>query len=675
MSAAEFDVHQPVLSLFAEGIAGRCFHLRSQPLDSHHGQAPVSDGNVIYLPERVARYSSERHNLGFYRLAILHQIGFFEFGTFNLRYATALEQIPELAQREAAPTLQTATHFERLFAHFSEPDLFRQLFVLAEDLRIDCAIARRYPGIVADLERAREAQRAALFGRDGYLCALRLLALGTPGVVLGLPEAVSDAFERLAVPGASVYDSVRAALAAWPARGRVVEVDLAGSGELNEDAGHQGALRPDLVQRRLRHDATLELMETDTVTFEDSERESGGAVPPPNLDGANLSPGDVDGGVRATLEAARDDALAMLEMQELDGGETSRRLESDRSALRVGFGEVSRPGRSYFYDEWDHLRGAYRRRWCRLFEERVSGDAGPFLADVLGRHHDQIRAIRKHFEQLRAMAMLRIPGLTDGEDIDIDAAIARHADLAAGHAPDERVYVQRQPRRRDVAAAFLLDVSASTDTPIPDPDAPEPDWAGYDDDDFLHDVGSAQELDAAEPPRTVLDVQKEALTVIAMALEALGDSFAVYGFSGYGREEVEFFVAKQFEETPGPRTWRGIAGMKPRRSTRMGPAIRHAVAKLNDQDSALRILIILSDGFPQDHDYGDDRTDHTYGIRDTAKALEEARLSGVETFCITVDRAGHDYLRQMCSEDRYLVIDEIESLADVLPKVYAALAA
>ena len=172
----------------------------------------------------------------------------------------------------------------------------------------------------------------------------------------------------------------------------------------------------------------------------------------------------------------------------------------------------------------------------------------------------------------------------------------------------------------------------------------------------------------------MLDVQKEALTLIALALQALGDSFAVYGFSGYGREEVEFYVAKGFEDPPGARTWRGIAGMKPRRSTRMGPAIRHAVRRLNEQDTALRILIILSDGFPQDHDYGPDRTDHTYGIRDTAKALDEAHLSGVETFCLTVDRAGHDYLRQMCQEDRYLVIDEIESLVDVLPKVYAALA-
>ena len=162
---------------------------------------------------------------------------------------------------------------------------------------------------------------------------------------------------------------------------------------------------------------------------------------------------------------------------------------------------------------------------------------------------------------------------------------------------------------------------------------------------------------------------------MATALETIGDAWAVYGFSGYGREEVEFYVAHEFGDPPGPRAFRGIAGMKPRRSTRMGPAIRHAVHRLNRQDSTLRLLIILSDGFPQDHDYGPDRTDHTYGIRDTAKALDEARQSGVETFCITVDKAGHDYLRDMCQAQRYLVLDEIEALPDELIKIYETLGA
>ena len=86
--------------------------------------------------------------------------------------------------------------------------------------------------------------------------------------------------------------------------------------------------------------------------------------------------------------------------------------------------------------------------------------------------------------------------------------------------------------------------------------------------------------------------------------------------------------------------------MKPKRSTRMGPAIRHASMKLDSSGAALKVLMIVSDGFPQDHDYGPDRGDHEYGLRDTARALLEAEGRGVETFCVTVDRSGHDYLRR-----------------------------
>ena len=85
------------------------------------------------------------------------------------------------------------------------------------------------------------------------------------------------------------------------------------------------------------------------------------------------------------------------------------------------------------------------------------------------------------------------------------------------------------------------------------------------------------------------------------------------------------------------------------------------------------MLLILSDGFPQDSDYGPERGDHEYGVQDTAKALREAEEKGVETFCVTVDRSGHDYLKRMCPHSRYMVIEEIEDLPEALSKVYEAL--
>ena len=104
--------------------------------------------------------------------------------------------------------------------------------------------------------------------------------------------------------------------------------------------------------------------------------------------------------------------------------------------------------------------------------------------------------------------------------------------------------------------------------------------------------------------------------------------------------------------------------MQPRSYTRMGPAIRHATARLDAVAARTRFLVVVSDGYPQDRDYGPSRGDATYGVADTAKALEEAERLGIVTFCITVDPAGHDYLRVMCPGERYAVIDDVTALPE-----------
>jgi nitric oxide reductase NorD protein len=102
----------------------------------------------------------------------------------------------------------------------------------------------------------------------------------------------------------------------------------------------------------------------------------------------------------------------------------------------------------------------------------------------------------------------------------------------------------------------------------------------------------------------------------------------------------------------------------------MGAALRHAVAKMRGVTARSKHVILLSDGFPQDVDYGDDRRSNVYGIQDTMMAFQEAARAGVTPFCITVDKAGHDYLKEMCEASRYLVIDDITALPRELPKIY-----
>jgi len=234
------------------------------------------------------------------------------------------------------------------------------------------------------------------------------------------------------------------------------------------------------------------------------------------------------------------------------------------------------------------------------------------------------------------------------------------------------VYSTNTRKKREIATAFLVDLSASTDDTIPDPNAPpEPTYDLDDDDPYAFE---AKDLTPEPLKRRIIDVQREALWLMSQALSALGDDFGIYGFSGYSRDEVEIFLVKELGEALTSRVLQTVVNMQPRRSTRMGPAIRHAVKKLRGREAGRRLLILVSDGFPQDCDYGPNRGDHEYGVQDTAKALLEAHAAGVETFCITVDTSGHDYLNRMCPEQRYMVIEEIEELPVALTKVYRQLA-
>jgi nitric oxide reductase activation protein len=175
-------------------------------------------------------------------------------------------------------------------------------------------------------------------------------------------------------------------------------------------------------------------------------------------------------------------------------------------------------------------------------------------------------------------------------------------------------------------------------------------------------------------PRRIIDTLKEALVVMTAALEKLGDQYAIYGFSSRGHDQVEVYPIKAFSEQLDHNVKARIGGIEPKSGTRMGAALRHMTRKFAGVTARSKHLLLLSDGYPQDHDYGADRRTHTYGIEDTAVALRELSAAGPVPFCITVDRAGNDYLRLMCDPSQYLVIDDVAALPRELPKIYRRVA-
>ena len=334
--------------------------------------------------------------------------------------------------------------------------------------------------------------------------------------------------------------------------------------------------------------------------------------------------------------------------------------------------------KTYYYDEWDFRAADYKPRWCAVRERPLDEGAEEYYDRVLREHAGLVNETQRQFELLKPETFRKIKRLEDGEDVDVDAALDFLIQKRAGHGDVPKIYWRRNKIERDVAVALLLDMSASTDEEV-EKRRPRYDF-NYDASDprryqqFIAQM-RPQPGSLAEPPKRIIDLEKESLVLLTHALEVIHDRYGIFGFSGYGRENVEYFVIKDMDEPFSDTVRRRIDRVTPIRSTRMGPAIRHTTWKLEQSDAKAKILFLVSDGRPQDHGYGRDRTEKEYAIHDTHQALMEAKRKGITPFCLTVDRYGHDYLKTMCEDIGYEVVPDIESLPSRITTLYRQLTA
>ncbi len=638
------------LALFAEAMNGGHLHIKSSadaPLDFQQAAATLAaqSGDSLYLPA-----SLETDDPGLYRLLALQQIARREFGGLGFRLSIAYRRVPELAGAAAlAPADRTSDRW-RFYHHFSNPWLAAELLEGFERIRLNAAMAHAYPGILPSLRAHHALLRQNQETHPASPAALSLFqfAIGG-GSSCPQDHILHPIAKRLLPPSTDIYDSAKAL---WDAFGQLD----AEAGEALQEASAPAAAAVEWAERQVRLEDWRQ----------EAHRLDGALLAAEMLESEQLEAGRGEGG-----GAVRDARFNIKRIRD-QRDQLSRRIGLERSALRNALGAENQQARSYRYDEWDCHAQAYRRNYCRLFEMALQPRDDADVA-ALRRTLEACRpAVQQQLEQIRPQGRQRRWGLADGDEVDLNAAIAARQDLRAGRFPDERLYSRRERIHRDVCTALLLDLSASTDDPVEKLDAAptENPHRSHEHDAYLWAKADAA---PAPPQRRIIDVQKEAAAAMAAAMERLGDSYGVYGFSGYGHECVEFYLAKDLHEPFNATALARIAAVQPKRSTRMGPAIRHAARKLTNSGNALKVLLILSDGFPQDCDYGPERGDHDYGLHDTAKALAEARQKGVETFCVTVDRSGHDYLRRMCPDARYAVIEELEDLPAALTKVYLGL--
>ena len=329
---------------------------------------------------------------------------------------------------------------------------------------------------------------------------------------------------------------------------------------------------------------------------------------------------------------------------------------------------------TFAYDEWDFRAGDYKPRWCIVKEKTVEEGDSTFYNDALKNYVSLSTHIKRQFELIMPESWRKIYRLTDGEDIDLNAGLEAWADLRMGVPPDEKIYWQRNRAKRDVAVVFLLDMSASTAEAIDegrqvvdDRDAPD------DPVEYMVWLRRRREGLVRRNYKRIIDLEKESTALLINALESIGDTYGIYGFSGYGRENVEFYVIKDINESFHDRIRRRLDKVSPLHATRMGAAIRHAITKLEKQDATTKIMFLISDGRPQDRGYSREGVEKEYAVHDTHMALLEAKRKEITPFCLTVDKAGHDYLKSMCGDMGYEVLGEIWSLPERLPLLYRQL--
>ena len=323
-----------------------------------------------------------------------------------------------------------------------------------------------------------------------------------------------------------------------------------------------------------------------------------------------------------------------------DGSTVGARLRLDIDTPASGHEDVI-VGPGIPVDEWDYRKHMLLPDHCRVQELIGRHDGGIQLPEHLRKHAARLK------QQFSALVPQRhwLKGQPDGSEPDIDACVRLYADhlaarLGGGGAHDMKqdVYLAQQHRERDLSCLVLADLSLSTDA-----------WVSHN--------------------QRVIDVIRDSLMLFSEALTATGDKFGLYGFSSQKREQVRFHRIKEFNAPYDPIARGRIAGLKPGFYTRIGAAVRHATKILEKQESAMRVLLVLTDGKPHDIDYYEER----YGIEDTRMALMEAKKKRIKPFCVTIDREGSHYLPHLFGVNGYTVLRRPEELSSRLPILYAQL--
>ncbi len=313
-------------------------------------------------------------------------------------------------------------------------------------------------------------------------------------------------------------------------------------------------------------------------------------------------------------------------------------LTDDAASFNEAWGKepISDP---FHYQEWDYQIQLHRPDWVTVFEKRQPKANPELIDDILIEHKPIAHRIRQIIDLLTPEGVQRQRGMEDGDEIDINAAVDAMISIRMGEQPNPRITMRNVLKTRDLSVVVLLDLSESTNEVM----------AGSD--------------------KTVLELTREAATLVATAIEGIGDPFALHGFASDGRHDVQYYRFKDFNQHFDDEAKSRLAGMRGGLSTRMGAALRHASHHLHKQQEKRKLILLVTDGEPADID----ERDPQHLRHDTKKAVEELYSTGVLTYCLTLDPNADSYVKRIFGENNYTIIDHVDRLPEQLPLLFANL--
>lgn len=623
-----------------------------------------SDGQWIYLPETLTVYPRKKDNIALYKAIVKLEAGYLEIKTFDFDLERLLDRVQNtplgtmdiprfpldfiLFLHRCRQSLKDPRNgdFQRFFNLFHNPELCRDLFSIYEQGRIRRFFSDHRQGIVRDAfpmfrkEALKMAETCpswnlvfALYCTISLGIAVEAIPFGHPritGMVLWISSLFheqttsDDTVETSAILVLLTYNEVEAFYSSFQPNWQSIKSYDPMNMPFHRIFRPETFFSSNQKNEKKAFELKQVLEKSGIKTYRSDIRnrliEKHGTLNSEDIEELILQ---ADANEQAQPLSDKPLVQNILKMIESPVAEAVPNPSSDNATR---------------HREWNYRMGDYLYDHVRVQERRAIEADVDFYRNVLVQYRGLVKKIRYAFELLKPEGLIILRRWVEGDHFDYQALTNFIIDKKAGITPSDRLYIKRVKHIRDVAVLLLVDLSRSTANLVPGTE------------------------------KSVLDVEKEAVVLFCEALQVVGDQFAIAGFSGTGRLGVDYFRIKNFNDTMNDTIRRRISGTMHHRNTRMGAAIRHAVRDFDTVESGVRLLIILSDGFPNDTDYKKE-----YAAEDTRKAIAEARSKRIHTRVLTVNLSKHVKLEEVYGSLQHNSISDVRELPDKLLRIYSNL--